>query len=372
MSPRVAPESVEPYWATRASTFCPTEKRSGRCSPRSRASSERLMKVVRSLPTIFTSRPASFTSITSQVTTEPFLRSPALSMGSSASCLMPSEMRSFSTSTSSTLALTLSPFLYSSITCSPGRFQSRSERWTMPSTSPSRPRNSPNSVLFLTSPSSTAPGGYFSTKTSHGLHGLLEPERDAPLDRIDLEDLHLHLLGGGHDLAGMHVLLGPRHLGHVDEALDAGLELHERAVIGDVGDAALEARADGVFRLDALPRIVLQLLHAERDAVGLVVDLDDLDLHLLADIEHLGGVIDAPPGDVGDVQKPVDAAEIDECAVVRDVLDHAVDDLTFFEILHQLLALFGARLFEHRAARHHDVAAAAIHFQDLERLRLIL
>src|SRR5215468_10762551 len=74
-------------------------------------------------------------------------------------------------------------------------------------------------------------------------HGLLEPERDAPLDRIDLEDLHVHLLGGGHDLAGMHVLLGPRHLGDVDEAFDAGLELHERAVVGDVGDAALEARA---------------------------------------------------------------------------------------------------------------------------------
>src|SRR4249919_2143870 len=109
------------------------------------------MKVVRSVPTIFTSRPASFTSVTSQVTTPPFLRSPAPSAanGSPSSCLMPSEMRSFSTSTSSTCARTLSPFLKSSMTCSPGRFQSRSERWTMPSTSPSSPRNRPNSVLFL-------------------------------------------------------------------------------------------------------------------------------------------------------------------------------------------------------------------------------
>src|SRR5262249_20240119 len=148
-------------------------------------------------------------------------------------------------------------------------------------------------------------------------------------------------------------------------------ELHERTVVGDVGDAALEARAYGVFRLDALPRIVLQLLHAKRDAVGLVVDLDDLDLHLLADVEHLGGMIDAPPRDIGDVQKTVDAAEIDECAVIGDVLDHAVDDLTLFEVLHQFLALFGARLFQHRAARHDDVAAAAIHFQDLEGLGLI-
>ena len=69
-------------------------------------------------------------------------------------------------------------------------------------------------------------------------HGLLETERDAALDRIDLEDLHLDLLRGGDDLAGMHVLLGPRHFGDVDQALDAGLELHEGAVVGDVGDAA--------------------------------------------------------------------------------------------------------------------------------------
>ncbi len=157
----------------------------------------------------------------------------------------------------------------------------------------------------------------------------------------------------------------------MNEPFDAGLELHEGAVVGDVGDAALESRAHGIFRLDALPGIILQLLHAERDAVGLVIDLDDLDLHLLADVEHLGGMVDPPPGDVGDVQKPIDAAEIDEGAVVGDVLDHAVDDLALFEVLHQLLALLGTRLFQHRAARHHDVAAAAIHFEDLEGLRLV-
>ena len=200
-------------------------------------------------------------------------------------------------------------------------------------------------------------------------HGLLEAERDAALDRIDLEHLHLDFLRGGDDLAGVHVLLGPRHFGDVDQALDAGLQLDERAVVGDVGDAALELGADRELGLDALPRIVEQLLHAERDAVGLVVDLDDLDLHLLADVEHLGRVIDAPPGDVGDVQQAVDAAEVDERAVVGDVLHHAVDDLALFEVLHQLLALLGAGLLEHGAAGDDDVAAAAIHLEDLERLR---
>src|SRR4051812_15685646 len=202
-------------------------------------------------------------------------------------------------------------------------------------------------------------------------HGLLETERNPALDRIDFEHLHFDFLRRGDDLAGMHVLLGPRHFRDVDQAFDARLQFDERAVVGDVGDAAGEARIERVLRLDALPRIVQQLLHAERNAVGLVVDLDDLDLDGLADGEHLGRVIDPAPGDIGDVQQAVDAAEVDERTVIGDVLDHAVDDLTLFEILHQFLALLGAGLFQHGAARHHDVAAAAIHLENLKRLRIV-
>src|SRR6202034_3943203 len=100
-------------------------------------------------------------------------------------------------------------------------------------------------------------------------------------------------------------------------------------------------------------------------------DLDDLDLDLLADVEPLGRMIDPPPGDVGHVQKAVDAAEVDERAVIGDVLDRSVDDLTFFKVLYQLRAVFGARLFENGAARHDDVAAPAIHLENLERLLIV-
>jgi hypothetical protein len=92
--------------------------------------------------------------------------------------------------------------------------------------------------------------------------------------------MHFDFLRGRDDLAGMDVLLGPAHFGDVDQAFDARLQLDERAVVGDVGDAAGELGADRILRLDALPRIGLQLLHAERDALGLVVDADDLHLDL--------------------------------------------------------------------------------------------
>ena len=82
-------------------------------------------------------------------------------------------------------------------------------------------------------------------------------------------------------------------------------------------------------------------------------------------------MVDAAPRHVGDMQQAVDAAEVDERAVVGDVLDHALDHLAFFEVLDDLGALLGAALLEHGAARHHDVAAAAIHLEDLEGLRVV-
>src|ERR1700733_10291448 len=202
-------------------------------------------------------------------------------------------------------------------------------------------------------------------------HGLLEAERNPALDRIDFENLHFDFLRGRNDLAGMHVLLGPRRFRDVDQAFDARLQFDERAVVGDVGDAAGKARIERILGLDALPRIVEQLLHAERDTVGFVVDLDDLDLHRLTDGQHLGRMVDTTPRNIGDMQQTVDAAEVDERTVIGDVLDDAIDHLTLFEVLHQLLALLGAGLFQNRAARHHDVAAAAIHLADLERLRVV-
>ena len=80
-------------------------------------------------------------------------------------------------------------------------------------------------------------------------------------------------------------------------------------------------------------------------------------------------MVHAAPCNVGDVQQAVHTAEIDERAVVGDVLDDALEHLTFLEVLDEFLTLFGAGLFEDGAARDDDVAAALVHLQDLEGLR---
>ena len=102
---------------------------------------------------------------------------------------------------------------------------------------------------------------------------------------------------------------------------------------------------------------------------GLRVVADDLDLDRLADAQRVARVVDPAPGDIGDVQQTVDAAEIHESAVIGDVLDDPLKDLAFLEIGEELVARFGAGFLQHRAPRDDDVAAAPVHLEDLERLR---
>ena len=69
------------------------------------------------------------------------------------------------------------------------------------------------------------------------------------------------------------------------------------------------------------------------------------------------------------MKQAVDAAQVDEGAVVGDILDHALQDLAFLEVGHQFGALLGPGFFQNGPARDNDVAARAVHLEDLKRLR---
>ena len=124
----------------------------------------------------------------------------------------------------------------------------------------------------------------------------------------------------------------------MDEALDAVEDLDEGAEGDDLGDLALERVADAVGVDDALPRVLLGLLEAQRDALAVAVDVEHLDLHRVADREDLGRVVDVAPGELGDVDQAVDAVEVDEGAEVDDVRDLALDDQAGLQAVEDLLA----------------------------------
>ena len=82
-------------------------------------------------------------------------------------------------------------------------------------------------------------------------------------------------------------------------------------------------------------------------------------------------MVDALVRNVGDVEQAVDPAQVDEGAVIGDVLDHALDHLALGEVLDEADALLGAGFFEDRPPGDDDIAAAAVHLQDLEGLRQV-
>ncbi len=77
--------------------------------------------------------------------------------------------------------------------------------------------------------------------------------------------------------------------------------------------------------MSVFPRIVVQLLQAQRDALAVFVDRQHLAFDFVALLEHFVGVRDlAGPRHVADVQQAVDAFfEFDERTVVGEVADRA-------------------------------------------------
>ena len=152
----------------------------------------------------------------------------------------------------------------------------------------------------------------------------------------------------------------------MDQAFDAGFQFHKRAVGHEVDDLALDLRADGILRFDGVPRIGQLLLEAEADAFLFAVDVEHHHVDVLADLEDFGGMADAAPAHVGDVQQAVDAVEVNERAEIGDVLDRALADVARGHFGQEFLAAFGAFLLDQFAAGEDDVLALLVDLDDLE------
>ncbi len=195
---------------------------------------------------------------------------------------------------------------------------------------------------------------------------LLHAEGDLFTLRVHLQDHGFDLLAELHHLGWVADVARPAHLRDVHQALDALLQLDERAVVGDGYHPAVDAHADGVALGHILPGVLLELLHAERQPLALPVDVQHLDVDLLPDLHHLGRMANAAPAHVGDVKQAVHTAQVDKRAEVSDVLDHALADLPNGELGLETLPLDGAIFFEQHATRNNDVPAPLVQLDDLE------
>ncbi len=156
---------------------------------------------------------------------------------------------------------------------------------------------------------------------------LLEPEGDATLIRVHLEDHGLDRIALLHHLGRMGDLARPGHVAYVQQAVYALFDLDEGAVAGQVPDPTDDLGSRRVVLLNQFPRVLLGLLHAEADLFLLLVDAQHDHVDHVADGHDLAGVVDAArPGHLADVYEALDAFfELHEGPIAHQVDDFAGD-----------------------------------------------
>ena len=231
----------------------------------------------------------------------------------------------------------------------------------------SMPMNMPKSVMFLICPSILVPTGYFSPITVQGFTSVcLRPREMRRLRDVDTQDHGLDLVPDLEDFRRMPHPPGPGHFGNVNQPLDPFFKGDEGAVVGEADDLAADPRTDLVFSLDGQPGIGHGLLESQGNFPLDAVVFQHHHVDLVADLDHLGRMVQPPPGHVGDVQQTVKPAQIDECAVIGDVLDDPFEDLPFRQIGQGFLFQDFPVFFQEHPAGKDDVAALAVHLEDLE------
>src|SRR5262249_12315420 len=91
----------------------------------------------------------------------------------------------------------------------------------------------------------------------------------------------------------------------------------------------------------------------------------DLYGDLVANLDHLGRMVDVLPGQFGNVHQAVHTAEIDERAEVDDGRDHTLADGAFLQLIEEFAAHLGLGLFQPSPTRQHHVVAVLVQLNDL-------
>src|ERR1051325_5516121 len=103
--------------------------------------------------------------------------------------------------------------------------------------------------------------------------GLPEPERDAAILRIQLENNRFDFISSRNHLRRMPQPLAPAHLRHMDEALNSRLKLNEGAVIRYIQNLPPDPAVRLIFLFDTEPGVFGKLFEPERDSFPLRIEL---------------------------------------------------------------------------------------------------
>ena len=155
-------------------------------------------------------------------------------------------------------------------------------------------------------------------------------------------------------------------LGDVDQAVHAGDDLGEGAEGHQLDHAHGGGGAHLVGGGKLLPGILAAVLHSQRDLLLLGVEGNDVHADLIANRDDLSGILDAAPGQLGNMDHAVHAADVHESAVAGQGLDDAMILLAFLDLGPGLLGSGLAGLVLHGADGAHHAPPGMVHLGDAQ------
>ena len=110
----------------------------------------------------------------------------------------------------------------------------------------------------------------------------------------------------------------------------------------------------------------MDLLEAQGHLFGFGVPLQYFDVYFIAHFELFGWVLNATPAHVADVQQAVDSAEVNEGAVIGQVLHDALHHGVFSQDFQRRGTFRVTLFFQQCAATQNDVASLFVKLDDFE------
>ena len=98
----------------------------------------------------------------------------------------------------------------------------------------------------------------------------------------------------------------------------------------------------------------------------LLIEVDDVNVDLVADVQHVRRLVDAVPADLGNMHHAVDAADVNKRAVRGHGLDHALVMLADLDLVPDLLGTFLALAVGNGTDGADNTLAAAVDLGDLQ------
>ena len=152
----------------------------------------------------------------------------------------------------------------------------------------------------------------------------------------------------------------------MDKAVNARNDGSKCAERRKTDDFCSHYGADRIIAFENFPRIVFSFLVAERNFLVFTVKRLYVDLHRVTDGNHVRRMFDAAPGELGNVNHTVHAADVDECAVACERTHRAGISLAFFSLCPESFFRSCASFFVSGTDRADNSFSSSVDFNDFE------